>query len=221
VSDAAASGDLAVFDLDGTITRTDTLAPFVLGYLRSSPRRWPRLLRVLPAAARFAVDRDRGAFKGAVIHATLGGVSRPELARWTERFVARLLRRGVYRQALQTIDTHRRRGDHLVLMSASTDLYVPQIAQALGFDEALCTRVRWNDNQRLDGRLTSPNCRGMEKRRQLAALIERLAPGRVYTYGNSRADLPHMQLAQEATLVNGPARLRATPPAQLRRVRWR
>jgi phosphatidylglycerophosphatase C len=216
-----AAADLAVFDLDGTITRTDTLVPFVLGYLRSSPRRWPRLLRVPPPVVRFLVDHDRGAFKGALIHATLGGLSRPELARWTERFVARLLRRGVYPQALQAIDTHRRRGDHLVLMSASTDLYVPQIARALGFDETICTRVLWNDDQRLDGRLASPNCRGMEKRRQLAALIERLAPGRVYTYGNSRADLPHMQLAQEATLVNGPARLRAAAPAELRRVRWR
>ena len=108
-----------------------------------------------------------------------------------------------------------------VTYAAGTPTDVPQIAHALGFDEAICTCVRWNDDQRLDGRLASPNCRGMEKRRQLAALIERLTPGRVYTYGNSSADLPHMQLAQEAILVNGPAHLRAAPPANLRRVRWR
>ena len=35
---------------------------------------------------------------------------------------------------------HRARGDRLLLMSASTDLYVPRIGRALGFDETICTR---------------------------------------------------------------------------------
>ncbi|MGH8206857.1 MAG: HAD-IB family phosphatase [Steroidobacteraceae bacterium] len=185
---AAGSGDLAVFDLDGTITRADTLAPFVLGYLWRTPRRLAGLLRALPAAARFVFDRDRGAFKGALIHATLGGLTRAQLGHWSGRFVARLLQHGVYHQALQAIDAHRLRGDRLVLMSASTDLYVPLIAQALGFHEVICTQVRWNGDGRLDGHLASANCRDMEKRRQLLALIERLAPRKVYTYWNSSAD---------------------------------
>jgi phosphatidylglycerophosphatase C len=217
----AGSGALAVFDLDGTITRADTLAPFVLGYLWRTPRRLPRLLRVLPAAVRFLFDRDRGTFKGALIHATLGGLARAQLAQWSEQFVDRLLRHGVYRQALQAIDAHRLRGDRLILMSASTDLYVPRIAHALGFEQAICTQVRWNSDGRLDGRLASTNCREMEKRRQLLALIERLAPSTVYTYGNSSADLPHMQLAQEAILVNGPSYLGEVGAANLQRVRWK
>jgi phosphoserine phosphatase len=61
----------------------------------------------------------------------------------------------------------------------------------------------------------------MEKRRQLLALIERLAPRKVYTYGNSSADLPHMQLAHEAILVNGPSYLGEVRGVNLRRVRWR
>jgi len=218
---AATNGGLAVFDLDGTITRADTLAPFILGYLWRAPWRLPRLLAVLPALGRFCFDRDRGALKGALIHTTLGGLTRVELSRWSEHFVAGLLRHGVYRQALQAIDAHRMQGDRLVLMSASTDLYVPQIGQALGFGEVICTRVRWHSDGRLDGHLASPNCREMEKQRQLTALIERLAPGRVYTYGNSGADLPHMQLATEAILVNGPSRVRRGATSGLRHVRWR
>ncbi|HEX4024633.1 MAG TPA: HAD-IB family hydrolase [Steroidobacteraceae bacterium] len=217
---AAAAAGVAVFDLDGTITRADTLAPFLLQCLRHAPWRLPRLLAALPAALRFPFDRDRGALKGALIHAALGGLPRARLSACSERFVARLLRHGVYREALEAIDAHRVQGDRLVLMSASTDLYVPQIAHALGFHEAICTRVRWHADGRLDGRLASANCREMEKRRQLLALIERLGPVKVYTYGNSSADLPHMQLAQEAVLVNGPSRLRRSSAAGLRHVRW-
>lgn len=204
------SGGLAVFDLDGTLTRHDTLAAFLLGYLWRHPWRLPLLLLAVPGALRFLIDRDHGAFKGALIHATLGGLTRARLERWAERFVTRLLPRGLYAEGLAAIAGHRARGDRLLLMSASTDLYVPRIAQALGFDETICTELRWLDNDRLDGRLASANCRGEEKRRCLAALIARDAPGRIYAYGNSGPDLPHMELAQQAFLVNAPARL--TPP---------
>ena len=214
------SGSLAVFDLDGTITRRDTLGPFLWGYLWRRPWRLLRVLLVLPAAAGFVLHRDRGALKGALIHALLGGVRRASLNRWTERFVAELLIDGLYAEALAAIAMHRARGDRLLLMSASTDLYVPRIGRALGFDEIICTEVRWRADGRLDGRLASANCRGEEKRRCLAALIARDAPGRVYAYGDSRADLAHMQLVQEAYLVNASPRLVERQAPQVQAIHW-
>ena len=41
-----------------------------------------------------------------------------------------------FRRQSQAIAAHARAGDHLVLLSASTDLYVPAIAQALGFQRS-------------------------------------------------------------------------------------
>jgi len=214
------SGGLAVFDLDGTVARHDTFGPFLWGYLWRRPWRLPRALLALPAAARFLLNRDRGAFKGAVIHALLGGAKRASLDRWAARYVPALIDRGLYAEALSAIAAHRTRGDRLLLMSASTDLYVPRIAQALGFDETICTEVRWREDGRLDGRLATANCRGEEKRRCLAAVIARDAPGRVYAYGDSRSDLAHMQLAQEAYLINASTRLAAQLPPHVEAVQW-
>ena len=214
------SGGLAVFDLDGTIARHDTFGPFLWGYLWRRPWRLPRALLGLPAAARFVVNRDRGAFKGAVIHALLGGANRASLDRWAARYVPALIDRGLYAEAVSAIAAHRTRGDRLLMMSASTDLYVPRIAQALGFDETICTEVRWREDGRLDGRLATANCRGEEKRRCLAAVIARDAPGRVYAYGDSRSDLPHMQLAQEAWLVNPSPGLAAQLPPHVEAIQW-
>jgi HAD superfamily hydrolase (TIGR01490 family) len=214
------SGGLAVFDLDGTIARHDTFGPFLWGYLWRRPWRLPRALLALPAAARFGLNRDRGAFKGAVIHALLGGASRASLTRWAAHFVAVLIDRNLYAEALEAIAMHRARGDRLLLMSASTDLYVPRIGQALGFDETICTEVRWRADGRLDGRLATANCRGEEKRRCLAALIARDAPGRVYAYGDSAADLDHMCLAQEAFMVNASPRLAARLAPHVQAVQW-
>lgn len=209
---------VAVFDLDGTITRFDTLGPFLLACLAHRPARLARLPLALPALLRFIANRDRGALKGSLLHATLGGLPRSWLALRSAAFVRWLLRRGLFEEALTAIDAHRHRGDRLVLMSASTDLYVPQIADALGFELTLCSRVRWHANGRLDGRLDGANCRGLEKRRLLQALIEREHPARVYAYGNSTSDVPHLLLAQEGYLINGPRR--PSIPASLHRLRW-
>lgn len=198
---------LAVFDLDGTITRHDTLMPFVLGCLWRKPWRLPRLLVLPPLALSYLLHRDRGRFKGALIRATIGGLPRAWLEAYAAGFVPRLLRRGLFAEALRAIAQHRARGDRLVLMSASIDLYVPLIADALGIAQTICTQVRWNPDGTLDGRLATANCYGEEKRRCLQALIALQPPQQLYAYGNSGSDLPHMRLASHAYLVNGPNRL--------------
>jgi HAD superfamily hydrolase (TIGR01490 family) len=216
----AAGPGLAVFDLDGTLTRHDTLLPFVLGCLWRRPWRLPRLLLLPALALAFLIRRDRGRFKGALLRWTLGGLAREALQRRATAFGARVLSGGMHAEALRAIEAHRARGERLCLLSASPDLYVPAIASALGFEHVLCSRVRWRPDGRLDGRLASANCRGEEKRRCLQALIARERPRRVYAYGNAASDLPHLRLAQEACLVNAPARLLRTDAA-IRPLRWR
>jgi phosphatidylglycerophosphatase C len=202
---------LAVFDLDGTITRHDTLIQYVLGYLKSRPWRLFGFLLALPAVVRYALGlSDRGDLKGSVMHWTLGGSSRRDLDEWTARFVPQLLERGVFSRAMEQIAEHKRNGDLLVLMSASPDLYVPAIARHLGFTEATCTGVRWNGD-RFDGRLTTENCRGMEKVRRFGELRTRYPGAQTAAYGNADSDVDHLRLADHGVLVNGdePARHRA------------
>ena len=200
---------LAIFDLDGTITRHDTLVPYALGFvIRKRPWRVPALLLVLPALLAYAAGRsDRGELKSAFIRATLGGCRRVDLERWTATFVARLLARGVFAGALESVRAHVRAGDHLVLLSASTDLYVPAIARALGFQEVVCTGLRWQ-GERLVGTLTTPNRRGAEKARCVAALQARYPGMQSLAYGNAASDIEHLQLVDHGVLVNGSAAAR-------------
>ena len=194
---------LAVFDLDGTITRHDTLIQYVLGYLKTRPWRVFGFLLAVPAVLRYLLGgSDRGALKASVIHWTLGGSSREELDAWTARFVPQLLADGVFKDAMDQIAAHRRDGDVLVLMSASPDLYVPAIGRQLGFTETTCTGVRWNGD-RLDGALTTANCRGEEKARRFNALRARHGGLNAAAYGNAASDLPHLRLADRGVLVNG------------------
>jgi HAD superfamily phosphoserine phosphatase-like hydrolase len=196
--------------------------PYVSGFLRRHPARWLRLPRVLPAVARFLLGRaDRGELKSALVQATLGGCPRATVQAWTAQFVSGLLRRGLLGDALDEIARHHRQGDVLALLSASPDLYVPAIGEALGFAEVLCTGIEWSGD-RLVGRLTTPNRRGAEKVLCLAQLRARHPQLPVTAYGNSAADLPHLRLAQVGVLVNGPrSARRAAARAGLECRLWR
>lgn len=194
---------IALFDLDGTLTWRDTLVPYLAGFVLQQPWRVVRLWRVPHALYRYWRDRDRGALKSRSIRMIMGGADRAAVAAWSRRFVERLKSRGRFRPlALAVLGAHRAGGDRLILMSASPDLYVPQIGELLGFELTLCTAVEWQGGM-LEGRLSSENCRGEEKVRRLKWLREKYPGLPIIAYGNSISDLDHMRAADRALLVNG------------------
>lgn len=198
---------VAVFDLDGTVTRRDTLWPYLRGWARRHPPAlfWPR---VLAALARYPFDRDRGALKSRLIRIAMGGAQRAPVGAWTSDYARSLGDAELCPGALSAIARHRAAGDRLVLLSASIDLYVPEVARRLGFDEAICTEVAWRDG-RLDGALATANRRGAEKRRCVEALRARFPGVPFAAYGNARSDFDHLSAVEEPVLVNAGARLRA------------
>lgn len=202
-------GCVAVFDLDGTLTWRDSLLPFLGAYLWRHPRRLLRCWRLPFAVLGFlGVDRDRGVLKSRLVRMVMGGEARAVIEPFAEDFVAALPGRHAFRPAaLAALESHRRAGDRLVLLSASPDLYVPKIAVLLGFDTAICTELEWR-GERLDGRLKTPNRRGAEKSRCLALLRLRFPGMPVVAYGNSASDLPHLCEADRALLVNANAAAR-------------
>jgi phosphatidylglycerophosphatase C len=161
----------------------------------------------------FASHRDRGLLKSRLIRAVMGGDSRQQIDAWSESFVAGLTRRCAFRPAaLAMLEAHRAAGDHLVLLSASPDLYVPRIGRLLGFERTLCTELKWHTvtsaADRLDGALRTPNRRGEEKSKCLAWLRTQYLGLPVVAYGNSDSDLPHLGEADRALLVNANAKAR-------------
>jgi phosphatidylglycerophosphatase C len=200
---------VALFDLDGTLTHHDTLLPFLAGYLVRHPLRLLRVWRLVPALLRFALaGRDRGLLKSRAIRAVMGGEARPIVEAWAQAFVAALHPDGAFRTAgLAVLEAHRSAGDRLVLLSASPDLYVPLIGRMLGFERTVCTEIRW-DGDLLNGELRTSNRRGTEKVRCLEWLRTEYPGAPIVAYGNSESDLPHMQRADRAVLVNANRRTR-------------
>jgi len=211
---------LAVFDLDGTITRRDTFIPYIRGWLARHSRPMPP--GMLAAALRFVVaGRDRGRLKSDLIRAGMGGATREAVREWTAEFVTGLGADELCPGALAAIARHRSAGDRLVLLSASVDLYVPAIGERFGFAESICTGVAWQGDA-LDGALTTANRRGEEKLRCIEDLRRRFPGASVAAYGNSGSDLPHLAVVERPLLVNGGAGARrAAAKMRIPAVDWR
>ena len=199
---------IAIFDLDGTITRRDTFLPFLAGYLRRHPARALGLWRLPFSLARYAVGlSDRGRLKASLVRQVMRDAERDSVDAWAREFCRTQLPQLLNPGALAAIDRHRAAGDRLVLLSASLDLYVPLVAATLGFDETLCTGLSWRGD-RLEGRLTTENRRGAEKRRCVESLRERFPGSPFAAYGNAKSDFEHLLIVDEPLLVNASAATR-------------
>ncbi|HEX6842979.1 MAG TPA: HAD-IB family hydrolase [Stellaceae bacterium] len=210
-----AADTIAIFDLDGTITRRDTYAAYLLGYLRRHPRAWLRLPLLARCLARQATRVEPGALKAAALGAVFAGADRARIETWNDIFVpwcrARLLRAS----AVARITAHRQAGHRLLLATASLDLYVRRLARDLGFDETICTRVAWTAEGRIAGTLDGGNLKGEAK---LAAVRRVVPAGRaapfVIAYSDHHADLPLLRWADRAVAVCPTAKLATAAMAE-------
>ncbi|MFM7066981.1 MAG: HAD-IB family phosphatase [Gammaproteobacteria bacterium] len=208
-SPAAGAAVVAVFDLYGTLTYRDTFIPWLLGYTLRQPTHWWRLLGLVPIGFAAAVGvRDRGRLKSWLLRVLAGGSDSAALDCWSRDYAARVVATSIRPAAREALQRHLAAGDHVIVLSASVDAYVPRIAALLGVHETICTGVRWREDGRLDGRLTTPNRQGEEKALVLRALRERFAGCRFAAYGNTAGDLPHLRLADAPLLVNANGRAR-------------
>ena len=190
----------AAFDFDGTLTRRDTLIPFLVtvagraAVLRALVAESPRL--TLAAAGR----SNRDVVKERVLTRVLAGRSYAEVEAAGRAFGADLARSAITADARDRIGWHLREGHEVVIVSAALDVYMVEVARALGVTHLLCTGLVADDRGRCTGRLRGANCRGAEKATRLRTLFGD-DEVELWAYGNSRGDDEMLALAQHPVRV--------------------
>ena len=159
---------IVAFDFDGTLTIRDSFTEFLRW--RAGPGGWALgLVRMAPAVAVYARDRDRGRIKAASVKEFLRGVTRQTLEEDAERFAQQAWDRFMRPDALRTWNDWGERGAHRVIVTASPETTVAPFAQKLGADALLGTQLTFDGEDRVTGAFATPNCRGEEKVRRLRA----------------------------------------------------
>ena len=179
---------VAAFDFDGTLTRHDTLLPFLLHVL-GAPAVMRHAFILSPTLAGYSLGMIRNdVAKERVLTQCLAGMRIDELQREAAEFAEHKLPGLVRTEAIHRFVWHKKEGHRCVVISASLDLYVRPWARRAGFDDVIASRLETLEDGRITGNLLGKNCFGIEKVRRLEALLGPRSGYTLYAYGDSRGD---------------------------------
>lgn len=207
--------DLAIYDMDRTVTRRPTYTSFLL---HCALRRAPWRLLLVPVMIGFMAIYllkiiDRGTLKEAC-HALLLGrrVPKAELQPLVDSFADRQVARNIRPGARAAIARDKAQGRRVVMATASYRFYALAIADRLGFDDVIGTGSVIGLDECVQARIDGENCYGEAKMRMVAAWVDRSGlvgkHGHVRFYSDHVTDAPVFDWADEPVAVNPHGRLR-------------
>jgi phosphatidylglycerophosphatase C len=205
---------VAAFDFDGTLSRRDTLVPF----LRQA-RGTGRLVRALASAIARRLTRDRDALKVALVGELFRGWPAERLEALGRAYVPTLLE-GMRPEGLERLRWHQSEGHATVIVSASLGAYLRPLADRLELDAALAVELVASGDGTLTGDVVGGlNTRGPQKVARLDTWLDaRYGPAHdveLWAYGDSAGDEALLARADHPTWVGR----RADAQAKAGRVR--
>ena len=214
--------DLAIYDMDRTVTRRATYTPFLIHCaLHRSPWRLLFLPLVVLSMLAYVVKLiDRGRLKEINHRLLLGHNRHPsELKPLVESFAEKMLSSNIRPGAREAIAGDKAQGRRIVMATASYRFYSREIAERLGFDDCIGTNSILGLDERVHAKIDGENCYGPAKLRMIEAWLASsgLTRGHVRFYSDHASDKPAFEWADEPVAVNPHDRL-----ARLARERgWR
>lgn len=201
----------AFFDVDGTIVAGDIVRYGI--EIRTMHRsRLGRLVWIAAFLPRvpwlLALDAwRREAFQRAFYH-VYRGLEADELERRAAVLFREYVEPRIYPQARERIERHRARGDQIVLITGSIEAIVAPLAEHFGVPSVIAPRLAV-EGGRLTGELAEAPIAGERKAERMAAYaaeqgIDLMAS---VAYGDSADDLPMLERAGRAAVVNPRGRL--------------
>lgn len=201
--------DLAIYDMDRTVTRRATYTPFLLHCaLHRAPWRLLLLPAVLASMAAYGLRLiDRGRLKEINHRLLLGGSIHPRaLKPLVNRFADKQVASNVRPGALRSIARDKGEGRRIILATASYRLYADAIATRLGFDDVIGTGSVIGLDERVHSKISGENCYGPAKLRMIAEWLEKSGlkdrHGHVRFYSDHLSDKPVFEWADEPIAIN-------------------
>ncbi len=197
---------VAAFDFDATLTRRDSVVPFlrrIAGSGSLAVRLMRRTHRIAPAIAR----RDRDQLRTLATESAFAGRSVADVERHAQEYGEMLARTGLRPDTAARLAWHRAEGHRVVIVSASYAHYLDVVGRELGVDAVLATQLEVCDGF-CTGRLDGRNCRGPEKALRLGLWFETLGVERasviLWAYGDSTGDRELLAMADHPIWVKRP-----------------
>ncbi|RXR05191.1 HAD family hydrolase [Pseudoxanthomonas composti] len=186
--------DLALFDFDHTLTTRDTYA----GFLReiATPEQLARAKwNVAPWLLAYRMNLiSAEAIRARVTRIGFAGRRLAEVQEAGARYAQQVLPELIRPEMREQLDWHLARGDTVVVVSGSLDVYLQPWCASLGLG-LICNRLEHHDGV-CSGHYADGDC-GARKLVRIRSQYDVTRYRRVHAYGDSREDRPMLALAHE------------------------
>lgn len=204
---------LAFFDFDNTLSRGDSVVPFLLYAVRKRFASPSQLLRAVRGYLHQLRHPDQVSYSKSIAFSFIKGRRREEIDALGRDFFREVLCPRFYHDGMSELWQLKAAGYTIVVVTASAEAYMRLLPEFLPVDAVLSTPC-----ETMDGVYTGvvgANCRGEEKVRRIQAYLQAQdmevdADSRAY--GDSASDAPMLRLTAHPVLVNPRKKLRAAMP---------
>jgi HAD superfamily hydrolase (TIGR01490 family) len=207
--------NIAIYDLDKTITRRPTFTRFLLYYARrTAPFRLVGLPIWIMALIGYRIGLyGRKPLKQFGISMFMGrNLDRDILAKVAANFVSEAVLTDIQPGAAKSIENDRSQNQKLVIATAAPAFYANEIGRRMGFDAVVATRHRLRPDGKTSHFIDGENCYGPEKLKMVMAWFAAEGLKRedchISVYSDHASDAPLMDWADAAYLVNPSGKLR-------------
>lgn len=198
--------EAAFFDLDKTVIAKASIAAFGRPFRRGGLITRRVVARAVATQLIYlhlgADERRLARIREAMLTLTKGW-DRDQVREIVRETLLETIEPIIYAEALDLIETHRRAGDRVYLVSASPEEIVQPLSEMLGADGAICSRAEIDDQGRYTGAMAF-YAYGETKAEAIRELAERtgLDLDRSYAYSDSATDLPMLEAVGHPVAVN-------------------
>ena len=212
----------ALFDFDDTLAQGDSVLPYLLYCVKRKAAPWTQIPKALTGYLRWLINPKCASSAKELTLSFIRGKTVEEMDALARDFFREQQSKRFFQDGLKELWRLRAEGYHILVVSASADVYMRVLTEFLPVDSVLSTTCEVDADGRYTGHVGA-NCKGEEKPLRIAAYLEQhgltLSKASSRGYGDSPSDAPMLQMTAAPTLVNPKKKLLARLP-QAKQVRW-
>lgn len=196
---------LAIFDIDYTITKKETLMELFKYVIKNDMKN----IRFLPRALYCGIMYGLKIYDERKVKETflkfIDGINEKDLAALVKRFYNEKLKMILYDDALDMMKKLKGEGYYIYLISASPEFYIKEFYNIKEVDKIIGTKFGF-DNGVFTRKMEGNNCKGKEKVRRLQEIIRNenieVDFKESYMFSDSLSDKPLLDLVGKPYLIN-------------------
>ena len=197
-AESAKIKNLALFDFDGTLCNKDSFTGFIF-YALKKRHIVKQGIKILPwIQAYFLNIYPADSMRPRLFKAMFADMPTQELLELALEY-SHQLRNSLDQQIYQQLLKHKHNDDDVVIVSASVDLYLKDIAELLDVN-LICTEAEVKDGV-FTGLFSTPDCSREQKKIRVLEQYNLDEYEAIYAYGNSHEDLDMFSLADYSYMV--------------------